>query len=272
MAAALIAALVAFPAAAHEMWLQPSTFRTSPGDPVKVTFLVGDAADVTPWTFRWEKLHSFKSYGPQGISDQQTTIRPITPATPENAVMNWQTPGTHMLVLESHHQPNTLTATRFNDYLAVDGLTPAIEHRKRNGETRKAGREIYSRRSKTLIQVGTAATNNVLQPIGQTLEIVPERNPYAPGNDTRLPVRIIYEGRALPGALVALTALGTGSKPIQKQTTDAEGRAVFDVARRGNWMVSVVWTRPIKSNKTADYDTVFTSLTFGYPGEHVPKP
>jgi len=43
------------------------------------------------------------------------------------------------------------------------------------------------------------------------------------------------------------------------------------VVRRGNWMVSVVWTRPIKNNKAADYDTVFTSLTFGYPGEHGTK-
>lgn len=41
--------------------------------------------------------------------------------------------------------------------------------------------------------------------------------------------------------------------------------ARFDVPRRGNWMVSVVWTQAIEGNPLADHDTIFSSLTFGYP-------
>lgn len=271
-AVALLALFVALPAQGHEMWLQPSAFTVAPGEPVGITLLVGDAADVKPWKFAWEKLNSFRSYGPEGMRDEQATIGTIAKGGIIAPAPSWQAAGTHLLAFESNHQPHSMVAAKFNAYLKEDGLEAVVDARRRAGTTGRPGREIYSRRTKALIQVGATPTDGILQPIGQTLELVPEHNPYSPGSDTKFPVRTLFQGRALPGALVALTALATGSKPIQKQITDAEGRAVFDVARRGGWMVSVVWSRPIENNKAAEFETIFTSLTFGYPGSHGTRP
>lgn len=257
--AVLVVAATAPPALAHEMWLQPSAYRVAAGDDVPIKWLVGEAADVTAWPFRWDKLVSLRSFGPRGVADQQAAI-PLSGGI-ESVSARLRDPGTHVVALESYQQPHEMAAAEFNAYLIEDGLAQAIAQRRADGSENRPGREIYSRRAKALMQVGATATDNVTRPIGQTLEIVPERNPYAGG--TRLPVRIFYQGRLLRGALVALTPLGIGAKPLQRVTTDANGRAVFDLPRRGNWMVSVVWTRPIPGNKLADYDTVFASLTFG---------
>ena len=254
----------AAPALAHEMWLQPSAFTVKADEPAAVAFFVGDAADITPWKINWDKLHSFRSFGPEGVQDQQATITMGTAMLPAKAVIRWHRAGTHMLAMESYHQSIELPAAKYNAYIKEDGLTAAIDQRQRTRTTGKPGREIYSRRTKALIQVGDTITDEALQPIGQTLEIVPERNPYAPGAQAALPVRIMFEGRPLSGALVALTPLGTGSKPVQSHISDAAGHAAFDVPRSGSWMVSVVWTRPMQHNPDADYDTIFASLSFGY--------
>ena len=55
-----------------------------------------------------------------------------------------------------------------------------------------------------------------------------------------MPVRIMYQGKPLPGALVALTALGTGSKPIAREVTTSNGEASFNVPHLATWMISVV--------------------------------
>ncbi len=264
----LAMAAIATPVLAHEMWIAPSTFAAAEGETVALSLLVGDAADVKPWKFAWEKLVSLRDFGPAAMRDLQPTISvPATDGAPF-AQVAFAGRGTHLVALESYQQLITLEPAKFNAYIKEDGLTGAIDYREQTKATGTPGREMYSRRAKVLVQVGNAPSDQILQPIGQTLEIVPLANPYALGASTAVPVRVLYQGKPLAGALVALTALGTGSKPIARQVTDGSGRASFDVPRRAAWMISVVWTRPIPGNKSADYDTIFSSLTFGYPGEH----
>lgn len=259
--AVLTAVAFALPALAHEMWLQPSRFSVPPDTRLSIKWLVGEAADVTSWPFRWDKLVSFKSFGPNGMVDRQAAIAQT--GSIDAVELQLREPGTHVVALESYQQPHDMEAAPFNAYLLEDGLAAVSAHRRATGAEAKPGREVYSRRAKALVQVGGVPTSNVTQAIGQTLEIVPERNPYAMGG-TKVPVRVLYQGRMLPGALVLLTPLGIGSKPVQRMTTGMDGRSMFDIPRRGAWMISVVWSRPVTGNKLADYDTIFASLTFGY--------
>ena len=126
--------------------------------------------------------------------------------------------------------------------------------------------ELYSRRAKLLIQVGGETTDNILQPIGQTLEIVPERNPYSMGNDRTLPVRIMFRGKPLAGGLVELIDLTDPAEPVARQKSDAEGRTTFEIPQRGAWRINLIWSVPNPGNDRAQFDTVFSSLTFGYDG------
>ena len=98
-----------------------------------------------------------------------------------------------------------------------------------------------------------------------TLEIVPERNPYMLRPGEKLPLLIYYQGRPLPGALVKLTNLDQDSKPAALQRSDRAGRASFSVPPQGKWQLNVVWTKPITGNPKADFETIFSSLSFGHP-------
>ena len=113
------------------------------------------------------------------------------------------------------------------------------------------------------MQVGATPSDDATRPIGQTLEIVPERNPHALAAGEMLPVRVYYRGAPLVGASVVMERLDAPPAPRKPQRTDAEGRTAFAFEKVGRWKVNVVWTQPIKHPR-ADYDTIFCSLTFGY--------
>lgn len=206
-----------------------------------------------------------RDYGPGGPIDHLAALRRLPAAA--IPAMRFDAPGTHIVALRSSHALSDLPAVRFNQYLEEEGLAPAIKLRARAGANNRPGREIYSRRAKALVQVGPAAAAqpHVTRPIGMTLEIVPERNPYTPGRPAALPMRILFEGRFLPGALVKLTNLNADEKPVATARSDRNGRAVFNVPLTGLWQVNVVWTKPIRDDARGDFDTTFSSLTFGYP-------
>ena len=119
-----------------------------------------------------------------------------------------------------------------------------------------------------IVQVGTPGTRGrelVTQPVGLPLEIVPEENPYAVPRPTALPIHVLYQGRPLAGALIKLTQLENDAVPLAAHLTDAAGRAVFVMPAEGSWLLNVVWTRPLPPTSETDFETVFSSLSFGLP-------
>jgi hypothetical protein len=180
-------------------------------------------------------------------------------------------PGTYVLVMETDARAQShLPAIRFNDYLKVEGLTPALEQRERTHRTGADGSENYSRRAKSLVQVraqDAASYALVTEPLGLLLEIVPEKNPYALPQSATLPVRVIYEGRPLAGALIKLTNLEHDEAPFEMHLTDREGRARFAMPTQGAWLLNVIWTKVLPETRETDFETVFSSLSFGFPSE-----
>jgi uncharacterized GH25 family protein len=161
-----------------------------------------------------------------------------------------------------------LPAIRFNDYLRVEGLTPALEQRARTHRMDADGSENYSRRAKSIAQVGPPGTTSLTQvttPLGLPLEIVPERNPYTEPRLATLPIRVIYEGRPLAGALVKLTNLEQDAAPLEVHLTDNMGRASFTMPKDGTWLLNVIWTKALPSSRDTDFETIFSSLSFGFP-------
>ena len=178
-------------------------------------------------------------------------------------------PGAYVLVLETdNHAQSHLPAIRFNDYLKVEGLTPALEQRERLHETDRDGSEIYRRLAKSVVQVepiDVNSQNRVTQPLGLALEIVPDVNPYAQPPPKSLPVRVIYEGQPLEGALVKLTHLEDDANPLETHLTDRTGCATFMMPTQGSWLLNVIWTRPLPQSREAEFETMFSSLSFGFP-------
>ena len=175
------------------------------------------------------------------------------------------------LVLQTDNRAQShLPALRFNDYLKVEGLTPALEYRQQAHRTDVDGSENYSRCAKSFIQVGPtslASGLQLLKPVGLPLEIVPEVNPYSEPRSAALPIRVIYEGKPLAGALVKLTNLEHDETPLEMHLTDSNGRASFAMPRSGTWLLNVIWTKVLPRTRETDFETVFSSLSFGFPAE-----
>lgn len=260
-----IALSSAHTAQAHDFWVELEDYWLPVGDASSwARFRVGHAEDEGAWPLLWDRIVSLRAYGAGGISDQQANLQEQTPVWEGGANIRLpHKPGTYVLAMESHHAFSKLPADRFTDYARTEGLSLILADRVARAKEQMDGTEVYSRRAKAIVQVGTAFTNNVTQPIGQSLEIVPERNPYALGSDEPLPVRVFFRGRPLPGAQIDLQTVAPNDKDIATLTTDRDGRAVFTFPRQGILKFNTVWSVPIQ-NERADYETIFSSLTFGY--------
>ena len=177
-------------------------------------------------------------------------------------------PGTYLVYFSTNNVRSDLPAKRFNEYASAEGLSQVLAQRAATDALNKPGRELYSRRGKAIIQIGSA--NNVTQPhitrpVGLGLEIVPLSNPYAGGKSSEIIVQVLYQGQPLPGALVKLNNLAADAQPVEMHRSDATGRAAFQARRIGQWQFNVVWSQPLTNNPTADFLTTFSSLTFGFP-------
>jgi len=250
---------------AHEFWVQPSYFWLKPHSALAVTLQVGDGASRQPSPIPLHRITRFDAIGPAG---DPIDLRARLSATARREVA-LDEPGTYVLALETDNRAySRQSALRFNEYLATEGLTPALEHRTRTHQVHADGFERYSRAAKSIVLIGPPglqAQRHVTRPLGLQLEIVPTVSPYAEPRPVRLPVRVIYEGQPLGGALVKLMNLDHDLAPADARRTDASGSATFAMPQGGRWLVSVVWTKRLTNASDADFETVFASLTFGLP-------
>ncbi|MDO8911225.1 MAG: DUF4198 domain-containing protein [Phenylobacterium sp.] len=265
-AGALLAATLTTAASAHDFWVQPAQFWLAPNGAVLTSLQVGHGPARERWGADVKRVTSFYSLGPAGRTDRLAELR--ARGLDQDHLLRFPGPGVHVLVLETNHAQSELPGPRFTSYLKEEGLTPAINLRAQQKIADQPGREVYTRRAKALVQVGPPNPRFdalVTRPVGLSLEIVPEVNPYAPTAGANLPVRILYEGRPLSGALVKLNNLDFDGRPVAQIRSDSAGRAVFNVPRSGSWQLNVIWTKPLKGAAKADFDTTFSSLTFGFP-------
>lgn len=261
--AALAALLCSAPVAAHDFWIQPERYRADAQTATGLTLQVGHGRDRQRSAIPSRRVQRFEAVAADGRRlDLRAHLRP-DPHAPADA--RFAVPaGAWMLVLETDAGAQSrLPAPRFNDYLRAEGLTPALEQRRSQGREAADGSERYSRRSKALVRAGAApadAAALLATPLGLPLEILLDADPQA--RSAPLAVRVLWQGRPLPGALVKLTRLQDDARPLATQRTDAAGRAGFAAPGAGAWLLNAIWTQPLPADAEVDFETTFTSLSF----------
>lgn len=258
---ALAALVLAMPAFAHDFWIAPDKYRVpGPKAEIRASLRVGTASEVEDWNLRRERIVALRSFGPDGVADQQ---REIEPGKPGIATLRFNAEGSHIVTLETVPAESDLPADEFNAYAAHEGLPSVLAWRKANGQERANGRETYARRAKSIVQTGARLTE-VTRPVGLSLEIVPLRHPLSLKPGEALAVQLNFQGKPLSGARIAIESLSGVSGSDATAITDSVGRAAFTIPPKGNWKIATVWSVPITGNPRADFDTLFASLTFGY--------
>lgn len=252
-------------AKAHDFWLHPSAFQGLQVDTtIPLRFRVGHANDVEPWALTWDRVVALRSYSENGFQDQLSTIIVNNQWTSGRANIHLNAKGTHLIGFESYHSVSTLSAKKFNDYAQKEGLSLVLEQRNRLNQSEQAGIEIYSRKAKTIVQVGDVYSENVTRPIGHMLEIVPISHPYQLSEGDTLPIQVLFRGRPLENALVDMAPLEGANASRQEMRTNKDGKASFNINPKGSWMINVIWAVPIANHPSAEFETYFSSLTFGY--------
>jgi uncharacterized GH25 family protein len=255
-------------AGAHDFWVQPAEYWLRPEVASSVTLQVGHGPFRQRSPIPISRITRFEAIRPDGVAiDLRGDLH--VGGSADDGALKFSKFGAYVLVLETDDRAQShLPAIRFNDYLKTEGITPALEQRERLHQTDKDGSENYSRRCKAIVQVGPAEANSqnlVTHPLGLPLEIVPEASPYAQPQSKTLPVRVIYEGQPLEGALVKLTHLENDAAPLETHMTDRMGRATFVMPTEGRWLLNVIWTKPLPRSRDTDFETIFSSLSFGFP-------
>jgi len=247
----LLGLMLAGPALAHDFWIEPSSFRPSPGERVAVRLRVGENLKGDPVPRNPGRIELFAAVGPAGEAEV-TGVEGVDPA-------GWISPagpGLHWLVFDSNHASLEQTGPKFDAYLGEEGLERIRELRTGQGPVK----EIYSRCAKSLIRVGDGSTGYDRE-LGLELELIPERDPYSLKPGEALPVRLLYRGKPLDGALV----VGIASPDAKVSARTAGGRAALVLDRSGLWLIKAVHMIPAPEGSGAEWESLWASLTFELP-------
>ena len=248
-------------ALAHDFWIEPSSFRPAVGSELHVSLRVGQDFRGDPVPRNSALVQRFALVSGSG----ETPIGGL-PGTDPAGSIRVPGPGIFWIAYRSGRSPMTLEAKKFEKYLAEEGLERIVRARSGRGESDRPGYEVFSRSVKSMLVAGDApaAGRDFDRVLGLTLEIVPRKDPRRIFPGGRLPVRLLYEGRPLSGALVVAMNQAASGEKIRVRT-DARGEATLDLSRQGFWLVKAVHMTPAPPGLDADWESVWTSLTLQIP-------
>jgi uncharacterized GH25 family protein len=264
---ALTAALLLFGAVsiatAHEFWVEPSTFSLATGARLDVRLCVGDGSESWPLPRNERRIERFETIGKSG----KLPLLGIDGADPAG-IARLQMPGGYIVAFESKHTLANMPAAEFSAYLEEKGLEQILKQREQRGETQRGARDAYSRHAKALIRVGESQEELVDRAIGLRLELIAE--PERRGGERSF--RLRHEGKPLANALVTATLLGAAASDLHART-DKHGRATFNLQAAGAWRIAAVHMIKARDATSADWESLWASLTFERPApESIARP
>ncbi|MCC7293145.1 MAG: DUF4198 domain-containing protein [Phycisphaerales bacterium] len=254
---ACIVAFAAAPARSHDLWLEPSTFSAKVNELIHVSIRVGEHFKGEPVPRDPARIERFVMLGPEGE-------RPVAGKEgdePAGMTRAGQA-GVHAIGYVTYGVHLELEAEKFESYLKEKGFDRIIEERARLGESKKAGREEYSRSVKSLVRAGDAGADGFDRALGLPLELAPVQNPFAVKTGDKIAFKLLLNGKPLAGALVdAMSKRGESTTPPQSARTDERGEVAFTLGEPGTWLLCAVHMERSTSEK-AEWRSTWTSLTF----------
>jgi uncharacterized GH25 family protein len=253
MAAALLACAPLF---AHDMWIEPATFSPESGEIVGVRLHVGQDLLGDPLPRSAALIKQF-------VVEDAAGRKPVIGREGGNPAGFFRVANPGLLVVGYYSNPSSVdeTAETFNQYLKDEGLDAVAALRARRNQTAAGTRELFSRCAKSLVLSGAPDGGQGDRQLGFALELVAERNPYTLRSGEDLPVRLTYENRPLPGALVIAMNRRNPSEKLSART-GADGRVRFHLRPGGMWLVKAVHMVPAPAGANAEWASYWASLTF----------
>jgi uncharacterized GH25 family protein len=244
---------------AHEFWLAPEKFFYKEGEVLKVNFNVGEHFIGEPWDAKLARIEKLELHHLTNVTDIKRFVKE---GTKDNLSVTLNEEGTHLVTMQSTNSFIELEAEKFNAYLKEDGLDEALQYREQHNQLDKPGKEIYTRYTKLMIQVGDKRDETYKKPAGFPLEIFIEKNPYNIKVGEIVKFKVLFKDKPLFGAKVMVWNRYDNRTTIQPVYTLKNGVIEARISSKGPWMVSVVKMEP-SQDKSADWLSYWGSLVFG---------
>jgi uncharacterized GH25 family protein len=251
---------VASVAAAHDFWIEPSTFRPAPGEDFTVGLRVGEHFRGEPVPRDDRRIKRF--FLVTGAGESKV---PGLPGSDPAGFAKADSPGLIAIGYRSDRSPVTLEPAKFEKYLTDEGLEAIIAERARLGESDRPGREVFSRSVKSLVIAGPRAKDYDRR-LGLDFEILLRSDPAAWRPDAKAPLRfeLVWEGKPVAGALVKAICRDDPDRALTARSGRG-GDVSLALPRKGVWLVEAVRMARAPKDVDADWESVWTSVTFEIP-------
>lgn len=246
---------------AHEFWLEPIKFLLKQNEKVSIHMKVGEDYQGDHSNGTKYKLTKLELYSGKTKKDIRGEVYGDSLSTVDLSFAN---EGTQLVAFNNTSKFIQLEGLKFNDYLRSEGLDGVLRSRAQQGDTMKAGRELYQRCVKTLVQVGSKTDDTYSTDTGMRLEIIPGKNPYAANAAGPIKFKVRFDNKSLSNSLVLAWHSVDGATTHTKLRSDRNGEVTFPVTKTGKWMISTVHMIPTGDAKEADWQSFWGSYTFGY--------
>jgi uncharacterized GH25 family protein len=260
LALSLLLAPLAF---AHDVWIEPSSFRPAVGERVMVALRVGQHLQGEPLPRIPQLIERFILKG----ESREIPVIGRAGADPAGMTVVGE-PGLQWIGYQSNPYPMTIEAQKFEPYLKDEGLERISAERARKGQSAAPGRERFYRCAKSLLDVpGVDAKSSATPaPLGFTLELQPRKNPYALRVGDALPLSLTFRGKPIANVLVVALRKDAPEKAVRART-DASGRVSLRLDEAGFWLIKAVHMEAAPPDAGVDWESWWASITFDLQGK-----
>ena len=243
---------------AHDLFLNPHPFHLKKPGSLTLAMNLADAFPGKEESWRQDKTLQFWMIGSSGK-------KMLTDEKGKNPTIQFSEEGTYVIGWNSSPSYIEIDSKDFTEYIEAEGYQNVVKTRKEQGKQDAKGREKYVRFLKAFVQVGSKLTKDYAQPLGQKIEIIPMSNPYSLKRGSDLSVKILFDGKPLPGARV-MSTYDTFSKEhdVYAHTIDTsqDGTVKIPISQNGIWLLRVNIMMPLEGDPKADWQSFWANCTF----------
>ena len=262
---ALVLALLAGPATAHEFWIEPLAYQVDADGRLEADLVNGQEFSGTKIPFLPRGFTNFLMYSDAKTAAQVTGRAGDFPALQQDPIVE----GLNVVAYQARTSSISYeTWDKFQAFVDHKDFGDVLSQHRARELPEEGFKEAYSRYSKTLIGVGNSEGSDTRA--GLTTEFVALNNPYTDDLSDGMQVQLFYLNEPRADAQVEVFEKSADlSVEISLYRTDENGIATFPVKPGYSYMVDhVVLREPserMANTMGAVWETLWANLTFAVP-------
>lgn len=256
--------IMATPAAAHELWLEPLAYQVDADGRLEADIVNGEDFKGTKLPYIPRSIQNFSAFAGD-------TVERVTGRVGDKPGLNQAALAEGLNIVAYQTNPSTLDYQtwekfqKFIDHKDLGDIRPLHDAR---GLPEGGFKEVYTRFSKSLFGVGNS--DGADRRVGMETELVALTNPYVDDLSDGMRVQLHYRNDVRANEQIEVFEKDpAGAVTINLFRTDDQGVGVFPVKPGHSYMVDAVLMREpsdqLSVSSNAAWETLWANLTFAVP-------